>query len=202
MDRDKRRREILNAVLALLREGGIDAVSTARIAARAQCSKETLYAWFGDRAGIFRALVAEQTAALNAMLAREAAGDAPPRETLERAGAALLDLLTGEASLAINRAAMADGSGDMARDLREEGRGRFVPLFVALIERLQGEGVLTAGDARDQFVTFYGLLIGDRQIRALLGDEAARPATGAFEEIARQAMDGLIVIHGPVSGKT
>lgn len=195
-NRDGRRREILSAVLALLREGGTEAVTTARIAARAHCSKETLYAWFGDRAGIFQALVAEQSAHINAMLARETGGEASARDTLVRAGAALLDLLTGEASLAINRAAMADGSGDLAGDLRALGRERTVPLFVVLIERLQGEGVLATGDALAQFSTFYGLLIGDRQIRALLGDRAARPAAGEFEAIARHAVDGLEAIHG------
>ncbi len=196
MDKDKRRRDILSAVLALLREGGVENVTTARIAARAHCSKETLYAWFGDRAGIFQALVVEQSAHINAMLERETAGNAPPRDVLVRAGAALLDLLTGEASLAINRAAMADGSGGLAEDLRSQGRGRSVPLFTTLIERLQDEGTLAAGDALAQYATFYGLLVGDRQIRALLGDRTARPAAGDFETIAAQAVDGLIAIHG------
>ena len=196
MDKDRRRREILSAVLALLREGGVEAVTTARIAARAHCSKETLYTWFGDRAGIFQALVAEQSAHINAMLARETTGDAPARETLVSAGAALLDLLTGEASLAINRAAMADGSGELADDLRAQGRERTMPLFTTLIARMQEEGALTSGDTGTQFSTFYGLLIGDRQIRALLGDRTARPAAGAFETIARQAVEGLVAIHG------
>ncbi len=189
--RDERRRQILAVVLDLLREGGTASVTTARIAARARCSKETLYSWFGDRDGIFRALVEAQSAQLNAMMTRELAAHADCTTTMVRAGAALLDLLTGEASLAINRSAMADGSGELGALLLQHGRGRTAPQIKALIGTLQEEGRIGEGEATEIFQTFYGLLVGDRQIRALLGDKSGRPRPGEFEELSRKAFERL-----------
>lgn len=185
--KDERRRQILAVVLDLLREGGTAAVTTARIAARARCSKETLYSWFGDRDGIFRALVEAQSAQLNAMMSRELAAHSDSATTMVRAGAALLDLLTGEASLAINRSAMADGSGELGALLLQHGRGRTAPQIKALIATLQEEGRIGEGEAAEIFQIFYGLLVGDRQVRALLGDKSGRPRPGEFEELSRKA---------------
>ena len=189
--KEERRRQILAVVLDILREGGASAVTTARIASRARCSKETLYNWFGDRDGIFRALVEAQSAQLNAMMARELADHADSATTMIRAGAALLDLLTGEASLAINRSAMADGSGELGELLLQHGRGRTAPQMASLIARLQADGLVGDGDPAEVFQAFHGLLIGDRQIRALLGDKAGRPRPGEFETLSRIAFERM-----------
>ncbi|MCB1383613.1 MAG: TetR/AcrR family transcriptional regulator [Notoacmeibacter sp.] len=200
--REDRRRQILAVVLDILREGGASAVTTARIAARARCSKETLYNWFGDRDGIFRALVEAQSAQLNAMMARELAENADNTTVMVRAGAALLDLLTGEASLAINRSAMADGSGELGELLLQHGRGRTAPQMAGLITRLQADGKMGDGDPAEIFQSFYGLLIGDRQVRALLGDKTGRPRPGEFETLSRLAFDRTRKLFPAVAGAT
>lgn len=61
----ERRHEILSAAFELLRDGDVDAARTAKIAARAQCSKETLFTWFGDRDGIFADRIETQSARFN-----------------------------------------------------------------------------------------------------------------------------------------
>jgi len=196
-DDAQKRREILAAVLEILKRDGADGLSTAAIAAAARCSKSTLYALFGSRAGILAALISEQSRTVNLMLARELDDGAGPEATLVKAGAALLDLLTGEASLAINKAAMADASGDLGALLLREGRGRTAPLFGDLIGRLQATGRLGAGDGGVIFAAFYGLLVGDRQIRMLLGDRSARPAGPAFATIATEALARLTLLYPP-----
>ena len=196
-DEDERRREILAVVLDILKRDGADGLSTAAIAAAARCSKSTLYALFGSRAGILSALISQQSRTVNLMLAREFGDDDDPRARLANAGAALLDLLTGEASLAINKAAMADASGDLGALLLREGRGRTAPLFAELIGRLQAKGDLGAGDGGAIFATFHGLLVGDRQIRLLLGDRSARPAGPAFATIASEAVEHIALLYPP-----
>ena len=48
-----RQNAVLAEALRLLVEGGDKAVTTAGLARAANCSKESLYKWFGDRDGSF-----------------------------------------------------------------------------------------------------------------------------------------------------
>ena len=59
-----RQGEVLDAVLELLVEGSD--LTMAAVARRASCSKETLYKWFGDRAGLLTATVRWQAARVRA----------------------------------------------------------------------------------------------------------------------------------------
>ena len=187
-----RQTEILAAALRLLRRGGMQQFSTAALAAEANCSKETLYNWFGDKQGILSALVEAQTEALNRTLeAALADPDHDARHRLEKATAALIDLMTGEASLAILRTAVTDASGELGAVLLEHSRERTGAAFSALIGQAQHEGVLGPGDAQQIFERLVALACGERQIRALLGDEAARPKGSAFEAEAARAVADL-----------
>ncbi len=195
MDESERRREILATVLDILKREGAGGLSTAGLAAEARCSKATLYALFGSRAGILRALISEQSRAVNQMLKRELDEGRDLEQALVNAGAALLDLLTGEASLAINKAAMADASGELCQLLLEKGRGRTAPLFGELIDKLRSAGVIGHADKQAIFQSFYGLLIGDRQIRMLLGDRTARPSGHEFTSVAAEAVARLKLLY-------
>lgn len=194
---ERKRREILATVLDILKREGVGGLSTAVLAAEAHCSKATLYTLFGNRAGILRALISEQSQSVNDMLRRSEGGD--PQQALVQAGAALLDLLTGEASLAINRAAMLDATGELGQLLLEQGRGRSAPLFAELFARLQAAGTIGRGDAQAIFLAYYGLLMGDRQIRMLLGDRSARPVGKTFIAISKEAMAQLVLLYPPAS---
>ena len=52
-----RREEILRVAISVLAKRGYSGASMREIAERAQASKETLYAWFGDMRGLFDELV-------------------------------------------------------------------------------------------------------------------------------------------------
>lgn len=189
-----RRDDILDAALALLTKGGLKAVTTAAIAREARCSKDTLYLLFEDRDAILAALVQRQAAALNATLGDGEAA-ASPREALANAGARLASLLTSEAALVVNRAALADETGLLSRILIAAGRDRSAPRIVKLIEALHAAGEMAVEDPAEVYATFYGLLIGDRQILAL---HRVAPAAIDPAAIARRAVDRLIRIYpGP-----
>ncbi len=53
---DERRRAVLDAALTVLERQGYAGTSMLDIAREARASKETLYAWFGDKKGLFAAL--------------------------------------------------------------------------------------------------------------------------------------------------
>ena len=83
--REARTHQIANAAYALLEERGYGGMSMLAVAKRARASNETLYRWFGDKTGLFRALIE-----INARSVTERLDNAPgddPREALAALGA-------------------------------------------------------------------------------------------------------------------
>src|ERR671917_2547993 len=79
----ERREEILKVALSVLAERGYRGTSMLKIAERSQASKETLYAWFGDKRGLFEELVSWQAERVDAALAPSLERDAAdPSEVL------------------------------------------------------------------------------------------------------------------------
>lgn len=187
---EKRKRQILGATLRLLRRHGTS-ISTAQIAAEASCSKETLYAWFEDREGILRALVEEQAKSMGDALARSfSASKGEFRDRLSAYCLALLDIMTGEAVIAVNRVAMADAcreGADLGLAVVDDWQARVVGPFVVLLNEGHDEEVLDFDDAEEAFEVLMGLLIGDRQRRLLLGEES-RPELDEMQAIVERAV--------------
>lgn len=162
------------------------------VAARAGSSKESLYSWFGSKEAMVAALIRRQSARTNAGVEHALATDLPPREVLVGIATNLLDLLLGDVSLALNRAAMA--SPALAAVLLQEGRhttGRIVEHYLA---RLRDEGVLRSNDPAETFQLFYGLVIRDTQIRALLHE--SQPDAAGSPDRAREAVDRFLKLAG------
>ena len=178
--------------MAELVERGYEKTTTEAIAKRAGASKQTLYRWFGDKQGIFRALVER-----NAAQVMDALGDQPldatlrVRETLIRLGELLLDLLLSPESVALNRAAMS--SLALATTLRESGRERVGARIESWFAALHDAGEIDAPDPAAAFRTFFGLVVADHQIGALLGHpvlaHAARAAT------VRRGVEQFLKLH-------
>lgn len=167
-----RRQRILQAALTELRDRGYARTSMLAIASAAHSSKETLYRLFGDKQGLFAALVRENAAAINEAVSRALAEPAEsPEETLRAFGLGLLRLLLGERSVAINRAAIAEAaqSSELGRILAAEGRGTTGALVLDFLRLHQERGVLNFPSAEEAFEVFLGLLLRDRQTRLLIG---------------------------------
>ncbi len=187
----ERRDDILDAALSLLGEGGLGAVTTTALAGRASCSKDTLYTLFENREAILAALVQRQADALNASL-QPGAGD--PVQALVQAGAQLLSLLTSPESLLINRAALADPSGSLSAILIAHGRDRSAPKIISIIEKLRASGTIAVSDPHDVYQCFYGLLVGDLQIRALHGALAPIPDALECQARSRRAVQRFLTL--------
>jgi AcrR family transcriptional regulator len=198
-DRDARRREILEATLSTLTERGYAGTSTAEIARRARTSKETLYAWFGDKAGLLEAMVRAQAGAINEELSA-ALGDpaAAPQPVLAAFARNLLRLLTGPASVAINRAAIAEAgrSAELGRILAASGRDRTGPLLVRYLKAQHEAGALEAPDPREAFEVLVGLTLRDLQVRVLMGAEEP-PSEAEIARRADRAVALFLSLYGP-----
>ncbi|WP_307845202.1 TetR/AcrR family transcriptional regulator [Planomonospora sp. ID67723] len=176
-----RRQAALDAALAELVEHGMEGMTMQAVAARAGSSKESLYTWFGNRHGLLAALIERQAEQVNTAVTAALARPAEPRATLAAIAENLLGLLVGDASVALNRAAMA--SGELSALLLRHGRHATGPLVEAYLGRLAAAGLLRIDDPAEAFQLLYGLAVRDLQIRVLLGEQPPSPEdvrTGAL----------------------
>ena len=192
-----RRRQILQATLKLVRRHGTG-ITTAQIAAESRCSKETLYAWFGSREGIFEALVDAQADAMaEALRAGFAKAEGPLDARLKQNATVLLDIMTGDAVVVVNRIAMAGVSGSdatLGEKVMAGWRQACVAPFKALFEEGNSKGTLAVYDTQEAFDILAGLLLGDRQRQLLLG-AAQRPGAKAMASIAAKAVQRWLILY-------
>ena len=197
------RQVVLDAAFELLAERGYRGTTMAAVAERAGSSKETLYAWFGSKQGLFTALIRRQAEATNrAVAAALDAGDhgSDPATTLTAFATNLLRLLLGGRSVALNRAAITElgGSagdqepGALAATLLAQGRHRTGPLVETYLARLAAAGQLRIDDPAEAFQLLYGLVVRDLQIRVLLGEPP--PEEAALADQARVAVDRFLAL--------
>lgn len=192
-ERKAREQAILDAAHEALIEHGYEGVSMIDIAQRAGCSKETLYAWFTHREGLFTRLIernAERSLAeLETQL--DAPGDA--QQCLNDYAYRLLTLLSGPASVALNRAAMQ--SPELATRLLSAGRHRAGPLVERYLRALHEQGLIACNDTTEAFEVFYGLAVRDTQIRVLLGETPPNEAHRRAR--AERAVAQFFVLYAP-----
>ncbi len=192
-----REQEVLSVVLDLMVEEG-DGFSMASVARRASCSKETLYRWYGDRDGLLTATVQWQAAKV--IMPKLDEGDVTLdafRQTLEAFAKSWLTVLTGDVSIALNRLAVShagNGKTNLGQIVLENGplamRERLLPIFSI---GAKNGFIKEAGEAG--FRLFFGLVIAEAQIRALLG-EPQKPSVKQIQKFAKDAVEKFLILCG------
>ena len=186
--RDTRAR-ILDTAWGLVRERGVGAVTVAEIAAATGVSRQLLYVYFENRAGLLVAMARRHDVRSGFAGRAAEAGSLPPVEALERLlrlwFAYLPEILP--VARALEAAAINDDEGGVAwrdrmGDLRE--------LFAAAMARVDGDGRLAEGWtvpaatdwvwARAQPSTFQHL-VGDRAWPP--GDYTERAVRSVLSEV-------------------
>lgn len=164
-----RKDRIEAAALELLAQKGYLATSMLSVAKRAKASNETLYNWYGNKQGLFRSLVEANAGEVKSLLENDLAQQRPPEATLKALGPLLLGLLISDKAITLNRAAAADPSGELARELTQAGRETVAPLIADVFVKARDAGILGFDDAADAVGLYLDLLVGDLQIRRVLG---------------------------------
>lgn len=190
---------VLQSALNLLVLGGDRALTTAGVAKAANCSKESLYKWFGDRDGLLAAVISFQASKVRAVTSGQTPLDAEAfRDHLVRFAQDLLDVLSGEVSLALNRLAMGQaGNQDSHLGLMvlERGRRMIGQRAEALLETGRQQGYLRYSDPEEAYQTLYGLIVRDLHVRQLLG-EILPAADRDFTAQAADAIDKFFRLYG------
>ena len=195
-NRAKRRDHMLDVAVEVLAGHGYRDANMLEVARRARASKETLYAWFGDKRGLFEAVIERNAAAVQAVMATQWERDGPVEDALEAFGRALLSLLVGESAVALNRAAISEAVSDprLAETLVASGRQATLPAFIRFLETRTARGeleIVAPGAAAEDFL---GLLLGDLQIRRLLGVTAA-PGDAQIKARAKAATEKFLKLY-------
>ena len=188
--RSLRQQQIEAAAYEVLEAKGYGGTSMQGIAKRARASNETLYNWYGDKQGLFRALVTRNAEEVKSHLEAELETDHEALSILGTLGPKLLNLLTGDRAVALNRAAAADSSGELGATLSKAGREAIFPLLEQVLLRARQEGQLHFNASEEAVGLYVDLLIGDQQIRRVVGRLPA--PTGEFcEERSQKAVSHL-----------
>ena len=84
LPKEERRRQLVNVACSVFAERGYDAASLEEIAERAGVSRPILYSHFGDKQGLFEAVVGMQIARVESVVIEALALPGEPRELVER----------------------------------------------------------------------------------------------------------------------
>ena len=194
----KRQSEVLSAALDLMVETG-DGFTMNGVAARANCSKETLYKWFGDRDGLLTATVRWQASKVKI---DAPTGEQPDRaglqNILERFAERWLTVLSGDVSVALNRLAVshaASSKSDLGTIVLQNGPFAMAARLKPILELGREAGVIEFTTADEAFRSFFGLVVRDMQIRALLGDERDVDLVDVKQD-AKRATQQFFALYG------
>lgn len=195
-----RRERIEEAAYAVLREAGYKAASLLAIAQHASVSNETLYNWYGNKQGLFRSLIESNAREARELLEDTLQQGGDPLETLSALGPILLSLVTGDRAITLNRAAVGD-IGDtktLGPAIAQLGRDTIAPLLRDLLQAASRSGLIVCDDPAGAADIYFRLLIGDLQIRRLIGALDELPPL-EIERRANQALALFVQLHAPTN---
>ncbi|WFS02805.1 TetR/AcrR family transcriptional regulator C-terminal domain-containing protein [Rhizobium tumorigenes] len=191
-----RQNAVLEQALRLLVDGGEKALTTSGVARAANCSKESLYKWFGDRDGLLSAMIAHQASKVRTF---ERNGERLTATSLHDHlvifARDLLEVLAGDVSLALNRLAIGQSNRDgskLGKLLLDRGRRQIDRRASGLIDAGKRAGLLRFDDANEAYHTLYGLVVSDLHVRMLLGEPSIKD--GAQQ--AERAVSAFLRLYG------
>lgn len=182
---EARRQAFMEAATAVFLEKGYAGTTLDDVIARSGGSRQTLYALFGGKQGMFEALVAERSASIFEPFSEEDLQDRTPEEVLRKLGARYLEIITTPAALGMYRLVVAESAArkELAELFWRYGPGNGRAMFARYFARLAKRGVLHVADPEQSARLFMGMLMGTMHIECLLGLRA----TPLLAEVEAQA---------------
>lgn len=202
--RTEREKEIEDAVYTLLETHGFNETNMRKIATAARASNETLYRWYGDKQGLYRVLIERNSQIVADSLAASRHSGKRGMAALRQVTPMFLETLLGDRFVALNKAAVADGTGALAETLAKSGRKKVLPMISSVLEEAIADGEIHGengqpaelGEVLEAWAT---LSIGDLLALRLIGAMDALPADGCLAR-SELALDRLIKVYPPAKG--
>jgi AcrR family transcriptional regulator len=180
-ERRRREDEILTRALDVFLKTGYGASTVDELAAAAQVTKRTLYAYFGDKAEVFAAMVRHLAAAVSL----DAASD---RDTLETLAARIVSRVHSDELVGLHQLVIAESTRfpELALILHSSGDARHIARLAGHIRAERDPSFEPLAEP------LFSLLLGEKHRRRLLGiDPAPTPPQAAAHADAALALLGL-----------
>jgi AcrR family transcriptional regulator len=189
-----RREAFLAAGGEVFQEKGYAEATLDEVIARSGGSRQTLYAMFGGKQGLFEAIIADTCETIFSGLTPKEFARAPD-EVLREVGARYLAIVTGQRCIALNRLIVAEAPRfpELAQQYWKLGPGRSRAFLAEFFESQKERGLLQVDDCAAAADHFLDMLAGTIRFQRLLGlREPPEPA-----EIARLVDDAVArFLHG------
>lgn len=195
---DPRNEEILTAAFELFCENGLHGTTMLEVATAAKVSKETLYARFDSKEGLFYALLAWGAERSAAPQQPEALlGDDPRAALMAYAEDTLIKMLRPEA-VDVHRIVVGEAlrMPQVAEVFYEFTCGAGAKHLAPIHQKLVDAGVIARSDPAVFGDVFLGLLRGDLHHKVTLGIMPLPPEDD-LRRYARTAMENLLKVFAP-----
>jgi AcrR family transcriptional regulator len=180
-ERRRRETEILTAALAVFLTCGYGASTVDELAAAAQVTKRTLYTYYGDKGGLFAAMVRDLAASVSL-------DEASDRDTLETLAARIVSRVHSDELVGLHQLVIGESARfpELAVILHSSGDARHIARLAGHLRAERGLGAAPLAEP------LFSLLLGEKHRRRLLGiDPAPTLAQAAAHADAALALLGL-----------
>ncbi|MBV8704402.1 MAG: TetR/AcrR family transcriptional regulator [Acetobacteraceae bacterium] len=203
---EARRRAFLDAATTAFLEKGYANTTLDDVIARSGGSRQTLYALFGGKQGLFEALVSDRCSKIFEPLALEGLPERAPDEVLLDLGVRYLDTVLEPDTLGVYRVVVAEAGSmkELGERFWEMGPGRTRALLARYFARQARLGGLRLEDPEQAANEFLGMLLGPYQMQCLLGlrDRPSRDELTRFVSTAvARFLDGCRAQTGADAGR-
>ncbi|MEI9431985.1 TetR/AcrR family transcriptional regulator [Mesorhizobium sp. Cs1299R1N3] len=166
-----RREALLQAAAEVFFEQGYAATSIDAIIERVGGSKRNIYNEFGNKEGLFSAIIVESADKVLSTLAIEEIAGHDLRETLTAFGQQLLDAYMSPTLLGIYRIAGAEANRfpDLVKSFYEQGPGRATSRLAEVLEVAKERGEIQGGDCLGLAGHFVAMMRGNLHLQVILG---------------------------------
>jgi len=190
--------EIVAAARLVFIERGYAGASTDAIVARCGGSKETIYAHFGSKLGLFRAVLLEQLD--RTFPVPDAAHLHSPEDLLRAVGRTLVHSLDDDTfRLARMLVSELERIPDVAKQLYEAGDARLASDVAAALRGFQARGALPRADA-DTLARIFLDLLGARTMLRRLFEPTFKPSHAELEATVELGVATVLRLAHPIAG--
>ena len=190
---ESRREALVRAAAELFLEQGYVATSIDAIIDRAGGSKRNIYNEFGNKEGLFTAIVTESAdKALSALVAEESERH-DLRETLTAFGRHLFAVYMSPTVIGIYRIAVAEANRfpDLVRSFYDQGPGRTTIRLAEVLEAANRRGEIQTDDCQRVAGHFVGMIRDNLHLQVVLGLRPS-PSDEETEKAVASAVDVLL----------
>jgi TetR/AcrR family transcriptional repressor of mexJK operon len=167
---EARRRAFLEAGTAVFLEKGYANSTLDDVIARSGGSRQTLYALFGGKQGLFEVILTDTSSKIFGTLNMEDMLDLTPDQVLVELGIRYLQTVTSPVAVGLLRLLIAESMSmpHVAKRFWEIGPNRDRTLLSRYLEHQARHGTLQLTDPERAAQQFWGMLRGDYHIQCLL----------------------------------